>query len=330
MSKFTVAASTSQSLSLAAMEEASRLGQREADLEHLLLALTLSTHPAGQVLRGYGVTLDAVRQAVADQRAAQLQSIGIHTRASEDPARITFQETGGYEWSARCVDILNRASSAKKTGDAGAVLRELLNDRSGIVEDLLERVGTSSTALIARLDEVADLALHDAHVRTNGERSGFIEAFVPAPLEEVWGLLVDPLRMPEWDVLTARVELLAGNTTAEPGASWWTYQPVRRPDGKAVRVRTGFARRRVEVLKAEANAMICWRLSYPDAARSTPSRVALALSPAAGGTHLEITLAWRPRKGWRRIVGFPMRPLQRFAIWMQLTQISSGISRVFR
>ena len=41
MSKFVRAAQTSQSLSLAAMEEASRAGLRVADLEHLVLALVI-------------------------------------------------------------------------------------------------------------------------------------------------------------------------------------------------------------------------------------------------------------------------------------------------
>ena len=41
MNKLVRAAQTSQSLSLAAMEEASRRGLREADIEHLFLALVI-------------------------------------------------------------------------------------------------------------------------------------------------------------------------------------------------------------------------------------------------------------------------------------------------
>ncbi|MGO0575869.1 hypothetical protein [Ornithinimicrobium panacihumi] len=51
MSKYVRLAQTSQTLSLTAVEEASREGLREADLEHLLLALVLSPEPAGEVLR---------------------------------------------------------------------------------------------------------------------------------------------------------------------------------------------------------------------------------------------------------------------------------------
>jgi uncharacterized protein YndB with AHSA1/START domain len=330
MSRFTVMASTSQTLSIAAMEEASRLGQREADIDHLLLALTLSTHPAGQVLRACGVTLDAVRLAMSEQRAAELRSIGISAGASTEPGPISFQETGGYEWSARCLEILSRASSRGKNGDAEAVLRELLNDRSGLIDDLLARVGTSSAALVTRLDEMADLAVHRPRSGGRGEAAGFIEAFVPAPVADVWDLLSDPARMPEWDALCARVERSGGADTATAGASWVSVAPERRPDGRPLRVRPRFTRRRVDTLAVETEALIAWRFSFPDAARSNPMRVTIALTPAAGGTQLEIALAWRRSRGWRRVVGFPLRPLQRFAIWMQLTQISGGISRVFR
>jgi hypothetical protein len=70
-------AATAQALSLTAMEEASRRGQREADIDDLFLALVVSEQIAGQVLRWTGITLDAALEAVAAQHAAQLESIGI-------------------------------------------------------------------------------------------------------------------------------------------------------------------------------------------------------------------------------------------------------------
>ncbi len=51
MSKFTTSLATSHNLSLAAMEEASRVGQRTADIDHLFLALVMNKDVAGQVLR---------------------------------------------------------------------------------------------------------------------------------------------------------------------------------------------------------------------------------------------------------------------------------------
>ncbi len=64
MSKFTRYATTSQSLSLAAMEEASRRGLRTADLDNLFLALVLDDQSAGRALRNFGVTITSVRAAV--------------------------------------------------------------------------------------------------------------------------------------------------------------------------------------------------------------------------------------------------------------------------
>lgn len=330
MSRFAVIAATSQSLSIAAMEEASRFGQRETDLEHLLLALTLSTHPAGQVLRGSGVTLDAVRQAVGDQRAAQLGSLGIVAQDAEESDRIRFHETGGYEWTPRAREIFARSAAGRNRGDAEAVLRELLKEPSGLIDDLLERVGTSAAQIVARLDEVQDLALHESPARRDGEVSGFAEAFVPASVSEVWSLLSDPRRMPEWDAMSSRVELGADTAVATVGDHWFTFAPNHRPDGKRITVREQFVRRRVEVLVAEENAVISWRLTYPDAPRSATSRILIALHPAAGGTQLEITLGWRRSRGWKRAIGILFRPLRRFALWSQLNQISGGISRAFR
>jgi len=77
MSKFVRAAQTSQSLSLAAMEEASRAGLRVADLEHLFLALVISDQPAGGSLRSMGIDLDGARRAVEEAHAAQLASLGV-------------------------------------------------------------------------------------------------------------------------------------------------------------------------------------------------------------------------------------------------------------
>ncbi|NNV08857.1 Clp protease, partial [Geobacillus sp. MMMUD3] len=95
MSRFTDSASTSYSLSITAMEEASRVGQREADIDHLFLALTVSEQTAGQVLRSLGITIDDAREAVAAQHAEQLAGLGIRMDPPE-PGRIVFHETEGY------------------------------------------------------------------------------------------------------------------------------------------------------------------------------------------------------------------------------------------
>ena len=94
MNKFVRAAQTSHSLSLAAMEEASREGLRAADIEHMFLALVIDAQPAGHALRSLGIDLDSARRAVKEQHDAQLASLGIEA---------SFPEAGG-SCSTRLMD----------------------------------------------------------------------------------------------------------------------------------------------------------------------------------------------------------------------------------
>lgn len=113
MSRLTHAAATMHTLSLAAMEEASRFGVRDTDIDHLLLALTIDPDAGGQTLRGMGVSLEAARVAVAAQHAAQLGLVGI-AADPDSPGRIVFHETSGYEWTDRAITVLKDASSGER------------------------------------------------------------------------------------------------------------------------------------------------------------------------------------------------------------------------
>ena len=53
MSRITAAAATSHTLSVTAMEEASRLGQHKVDIDHMLLALVVSEQVAGSRSRSW-------------------------------------------------------------------------------------------------------------------------------------------------------------------------------------------------------------------------------------------------------------------------------------
>ena len=101
MSKLTTTAATAHTLSLTAMEEASRLGQRTADIDHLFLALVVSEQRAGQVLRSLGITLDSAREAVVTQHAEQLASLGIETHS-----RVILYDDSDIRTSARAWFIL--------------------------------------------------------------------------------------------------------------------------------------------------------------------------------------------------------------------------------
>lgn len=334
MSKLTTTAATAHTLSLTAMEEASRLGQRTADIDHLFLALVVSEQRAGQVLRSLGITLDSAREAVVTQHAEQLASLGIETQAPA-PGRIVFHETGGYEWGDRALGVIKRAGEGVRSGDATAVLRALVAESSGLIESVLTRLGITSEAVVARLDEVERYPEHASGRATErGRLSGIAEAFAPASGEQVWELLTSPARMPEWEPSIGSVD--ASDDALRVGAAWGVRSRSERPDGKPVRIKPEFVAQRIELIGLDEGRCIEWRFSYPYAPNSNARLLRIELEPAAGGTQLRLSLAWElhPRRMRRSILRSLLRPLMRpwtrFMIWMQLTQLGSGISRAVR
>lgn len=336
MSSFTTAAATMQTLSLAAMEEASRRGQRNADLEDLFMALVLSDQVAGRALRTAGITLDRARAAVDAMHTAQLRSIGVDIDEPDDrdDRRIVFHETRGYEWTPRALDVLKRAGSTG-AGDASAALHELLAEPSGLIEDLLDRLDTSAaevtsalTATQAALPSRADRSVES----TRGAITGRVETFVPARIDDVWALLNDPRRMPEWNPSVGSVEFDDGSDVDAPvvGSTWLAISPTVYPDGKPAKVKEAFRRRRMELTQSVPGARIAWRTIYVDAKRANSNLLTVELTPAPGGTQLLLKMSWTRHGGWRRILLWPLRPLQRFLAWLGLSQIGGGISRVFR
>lgn len=330
MSKFISAASTAHTLSLTSMEEASRFGQRTADVDHMFLALVVNEQVAGQVLRSLGITLDAAREAVAAQHAEQLASLGI---ASEPPTpgRIVFHETGGYRWGDRSLEIIKKAGEGENRGDAAAVLRELVVEPSGMIEAVLHRLGTTPGAVTAGLDEVERYPTH-APQRTvePGGLSGASESFAPAATERVWELLADPARMPEWEPTVGSVD--AAPDAPRAGDSWRAHARTRRSDGKPIPVKAEFVSQRIELVARDECRLIEWCFTYPDTPAANQKRLRIELEPAAGGTRLRLALVWErhPERRRRPFLALLMRPLARFSLWMQLSQLGNGIGRAFR
>lgn len=329
MSKFVRAAQTSQSLSLVAMEEASRLGLRTADIEHLFLALVVSDQSAGRALRDIGIDLDVARRAVEEQHQAQLTSLGIATSFPE-AGRIVFHETDGYEWSTRASDLIARSVSRHKAGDAAAVLRELVSEPSGLIAEILERLDTTPDAVLDRLSELDSPgeATAPTAAEAKGRAFGSMDTFVPAPREQVWQFLSDPMRIPDWELSVGSVELPGPDATE--GTMWQGLAPVRHPDGKPVKRKAEFRRRTIELVAARRPESIVWSFAYPDASRSAAVRNELFLVETTGGTRVRITTSWSRREGWRRLVALPLRPAQKFLLWMALHSTAGAISRAFR
>lgn len=332
MTSFLTAAATMQTLSLAAMEEASRRGQRDADLEHLFLALVISDQAAGQALRSAGITLDRARDAVEALHAAQLESIGI---APGEPLAgpIVFHETSGYEWTPRAMKVL-QCAGRKRGGDASDVLRELLIEPSGLIDDLLQRLGTSRAEVSAALaDQDRPEAPSKADPRwSRGAVVSRAEAFVPADIEEVWALLADPARMPDWNPAVGSVAARANGDGLEStfGPAWWAFVRTHRPDGKELGVKEQYRRRLVTLVTVEQPRRIAWRTTFPDAKRANAHLLEIELAPTVGGTQLQLVDSWTRRGGWRTVALWPLRPIQRFLTWVTLFQTAAGISRAFR
>ena len=90
----------------------------------------------------------------------------------------------------------------------------------------------------------------------------------------------------------------------------------------------------VELTGLDEGHRLEWRFTWPDAPTSNMRQVRIELEPAAGGAQLVLSAAWvrkpdagRPRL---RVLRWLLRPLHRFAMWMQLMQLSGSIGRVFR
>jgi uncharacterized protein YndB with AHSA1/START domain len=116
---------------------------------------------------------------------------------------------------------------------------------------------------------------------------------VPAAPAEVWGVVSDPARLPQWWPGVSRVE------QASPEA--WT-NVLTSPKGKVVRADYT----RIEV---EEPRRLLWRHEVEDSpferilARST---TAIALQPENGRTRVEIAVSHQPR-GWARLSPFQLR-----------------------
>lgn len=330
MSKLTVATATMYELSLAGAEEASRLGEQSGDIDHLLLALTISEQVAGQVLRALGVDLERTRAAVEQQHADQLASLGVRAAAS-GPGRITFHERGEFDWNDRALDVLRRANRGAKRGDGAAVLRELVQEGSGLVEAILQRLDTTPQQVRELLDQAERYPAPPNRAADNGRSiSGAGAAHVTAPVAEVWALLSDPARMPEWDLGIGRVDDLPDDVAL--GATWTAYALDTAPNGKPQRINSERRRARIELVESEPTTAIEWITTWPDSPTSNKRRMRIELEPAAGGTRLVIREAWERTSSRRGIplLRWAMRPLYSFMIWLQISQIGGSIGRVFR
>jgi uncharacterized protein YndB with AHSA1/START domain len=137
------------------------------------------------------------------------------------------------------------------------------------------------------------------------------ETVVPAALEEVWGLVSDPARLPQWWPGVTRVE--------EASADAWTTV-LSSPKGKSLRV--DYSR-----VESEPERRMVWRQEVEESPFErilASATTEIALAEDAGGTRVTVSLDQRPR-GWARFA-----PLQfRAAGKRQVEGAVEGLDAVF-
>jgi uncharacterized protein YndB with AHSA1/START domain len=137
------------------------------------------------------------------------------------------------------------------------------------------------------------------------------ETLVPASPEEVWRLVSDPARLPQWWPAVSRVEDASS-------AAWTTV--LSSPKGKSIRA--DYTR-----LEVEPERRLVWRQELAETpferilARAVTE---IALAADEGGTRVRIALDQKPR-GWARFA-----PLQfRGAGVRQVQGAMDGLRAVF-
>jgi uncharacterized protein YndB with AHSA1/START domain len=119
------------------------------------------------------------------------------------------------------------------------------------------------------------------------------ETVVPKGVEEVWELVSDPARLPDWWPGVTRVE----DATA---VAWTTV--LTSPKGKAVRA--DYTR----VAATEPERLV-WRqelAATPFERILAESTTSVELAPAEGGTRVQVELDQKPR-GWARLAPMQFR-----------------------
>jgi uncharacterized protein YndB with AHSA1/START domain len=137
------------------------------------------------------------------------------------------------------------------------------------------------------------------------------ETVVPAPPEEVWGLVSDPARLPQWWPGVTRVE----EATTE---AWTTV--LSSPKGKSVRV--DYTR-----VEAEPERRLVWRQEVdqsPFERILASATTEIALAPDETGTRVRVALDQRPR-GWARFAPLQFRAAGR----RQVEGAVEGLAAVF-
>jgi uncharacterized protein YndB with AHSA1/START domain len=137
------------------------------------------------------------------------------------------------------------------------------------------------------------------------------EIVVQATPEEVWGLVSDPARLPQWWPGVTRVE--------EASADAWTTV-LSSPKGKSLRI--DYSR-----VEAEPERRLVWRQEVEESPFErilASATTEIALAEDADGTRVTVSLDQRPR-GWARFAPLQFRAAGR----RQVQGAVEGLDAVF-
>lgn len=335
MKHWTTALTTANELSLVAIDEASRRGMRSADLEHLLLALTVTEQPAGDLLRRQGATLVEMRRAVDEYHAEHLAAVGI-SNAPFPRGRIRDDAVEITELTDRVRALFHQVAIEERSGDAAAVLSQLMSEPSGTVHDLLQRAGVDTGTLTHGLADLRRQSPKHTVTIKPGELTAEKELFVPAEVAAVWSLVSSAQRLPEWEPTVDKLRPMDDDPTSGLSANrtkLWSATPRtrRRRDGRPTSPRRGWEQLMLEQVKSQALERIIWRFTYPHAHLAAQRTLDISMQPSPGGTAVHLVTRWHrsPRRG---MTGMRLlaSPFTRFAAHSHLHQVSAGISRALR
>jgi uncharacterized protein YndB with AHSA1/START domain len=138
-----------------------------------------------------------------------------------------------------------------------------------------------------------------------------LEIVVRATPEEVWGLVSDPARLPQWWPGVTRVEEASGD-------AWTTV--LSSPKGKSLRI--DYSR-----VEAEPERRVVWRQEVEESPFErilASATTEIALTEDADGTRVTVSLDQRPR-GWARFAPLQFRAAGR----RQVQGAVEGLDAVF-
>jgi hypothetical protein len=279
-------------LMTAATDEAARAGHGEVDVDHVLLALLVTGGASTTLLSRAGLRLAAARAALAEVQREDLSSLGVTTPVPPPPAGHTYGVgTAALPWSDRA----RRALTPLTEGPSDtAVLAAILSDEHGPARRLLEQAEIAATAVLAAALAPVDPAGAD-RAAPDGSRhwtSSHTRA-VAVPRADLWRVVRDPRRRPEWDDSVAGVQIRDARCFETLDAVAGTLAGPGRPIDDPGLVSTH------RVTELTEGRLVEWETRYPHRGHTDWLRV--ELEDDGTGSRLTLRHAFGSPRGFLRL-----------------------------